>query len=171
MEHSVIRYGVRRSRLGWLLLAATPRGVCAVRIGEDRARLVRDLEHEFAFARLVQDSVALGEWLDVLEGCTEGRAPEVPLPLDVSGSAFERRVWRAIARIPPGETRSYGALARALRRPGAARSVGRACGKNPVALLVPCHRVVLGDGGLGGYRYGAARKRQLLAVEEKSERK
>ena len=90
------------------------------------------------------------------------------MPLDVSGSRVERRVWRAIARIPRGGTRTYGELARSVGRPGAARAVGSACGRNPVALAVPCHRVVRADGGEGGYRWGLARKRTLLACERRA---
>ena len=171
MASDLIRYTTRRCAFGWLLLAATPRGVCNVRLGDDRARLVRELEEEFAFARIEPDARGLAPWLASLEAGLAGRGEGDAIPLDVAGSRFEQRVWRAIARIPRGETRSYAAVARALGRPGAARAVGRACGRNPTPLLVPCHRVVRSDGSPGGYRFGARAKRRLLEREADAERK
>ena len=166
MQDGVIRFDSVRCSLGWLLVAGTKRGVCNVRLGSRRASLERELHDEFPFAELRRDARGLAPWVEALRRCADGRPPGRPVPLDVSGSRFEQRVWRAIAAIPRGETRSYGELARVLRRPGAGRAVGRACGSNPVALAVPCHRVVRTDGAEGGYRWGVDRKRRLLIAEE-----
>jgi AraC family transcriptional regulator of adaptative response/methylated-DNA-[protein]-cysteine methyltransferase len=166
MQDGVIRFDSVRCALGWLLVAGTERGVCNVRLGSRRDLLERELRDEFPFAELRRDAAGLAAWVEALRRCAEGRPAGCEVPLDVSGSRFERRVWRAIAAIPRSETRSYGELARALRRPAAARAVGRACGKNPVALAVPCHRVVRADGSDGGYRWGKRRKRSLLKAEQ-----
>ncbi len=152
-------------RLGFLLLAATPRGVCHVRFADDEAGLEPDLAAEFPFTALRRDEVGLKPWVDPLLAYVDGHAIEVRLRLDVAGSRFQHRVWKALSAIPRGETRSYAAVARSLGQPRAARAVARACSANPVAVLIPCHRVVASDGGLGGYRWGMERKRALLEVE------
>lgn len=162
-----VHYAVAKSRLGRLLVAVTPRGVCAVRLG---AR-VRDLEAELA--RELPGAVRTRDADGLLAGALEAalaalegeEAPSPALPLDVQATAFERRVYEAIRAIPRGGTSSYGELAARVGRPGAARAVGRACARNPVPLLVPCHRVVRADGEPGAYQLGAARKRALLARE------
>jgi AraC family transcriptional regulator of adaptative response/methylated-DNA-[protein]-cysteine methyltransferase len=151
--------------LGRLLVAATERGVCHVRLGADDAELEAGLAAEFPFAALRRDDAALAPWADAVACYAEGRTPRLHVPLDVRGSRFEQRVWDALRAIPRGATRSYGEVAAALGMPRAARAVGRACARNPVALVVPCHRVVAQGGGLGGYRYGLARKRALLERE------
>jgi AraC family transcriptional regulator of adaptative response/methylated-DNA-[protein]-cysteine methyltransferase len=162
---SRIRWSAVASPLGWLLVAATERGVCNVRLGPDPDGLESELRAEFPFAVLERDDAGLAAWGAALARAAAGRDPGLDLPLDVPASRFRRRVWDALRRIPHGETRTYAEVAAALGRPRAARAVGGACAANPVALLVPCHRVVPAAGGVGGYRWGAERKRALLLAE------
>ena len=159
-----VRFGTVATRLGRLLVAATERGICAVSMGDDDAALERSLRGEFERARVERDDAGIGRWLDAVARQVEGE-PAAALPLDLRGTAFQLRVWKLLREIPPGETRSYGAVAAAAGDPRAARAVARACATNRVALLVPCHRVVRGGGEAGGYRWGAARKRKLLEAE------
>lgn len=154
-----------RCQLGWLLVAATNRGVCAVKLGDAQAALEADLRREFPSAQVSADQFVHREWLTAILDRLQGTPRSVELPLDVRGTAFQWRVWLALQQIPSGETRSYSDLARAIGRPSAVRAVARACASNPVCLVVPCHRVIAKDGGLGGYRYGATRKAKLLARE------
>jgi AraC family transcriptional regulator of adaptative response/methylated-DNA-[protein]-cysteine methyltransferase len=154
-----------RCRLGWLLVAATAKGVCAVKLGAGQAAVEADLRREFPAALVSADRFVQRDWVTALLDSLDGHAPTVELPLDVRGTAFQWRVWRALQQIPPGETRSYSDLARAIGRPAAVRAVARACATNPVCLVVPCHRVIAKNGGLGGYRFGTRRKAQLLAGE------
>ena len=151
--------------MGRLLVAATEKGVCAVKIGGREAGLVSDLRKEFRGADLHQDDPMLGDWVEALSRHLAGSLPELDLPLDIRATAFQRQVWEHLKTIPYGETRSYQQVASELGRPGGARAVGRACAANPVAVVVPCHRVVRRDGGLGGYRWGMERKAALLAQE------
>jgi AraC family transcriptional regulator of adaptative response/methylated-DNA-[protein]-cysteine methyltransferase len=160
-----IRFTTVACPLGRLLIAATARGVCTVRLGDDDVVLGRGLAREFPQAELARDDAGLRRWAATLLRYLNGGRPRLDLPLDIRGTAFQWRVWRALRRIGYGTTRTYGQLARALGEPGAARAVARACAANPVALVIPCHRVVRGDGGPGGYRWGARRKRWLLARE------
>lgn len=164
-EREVIRFATVGTGLGRLLVAATARGVCAVSIGDGDGPLERALREEFPRASLARDDAGLGETTRALVAALEGVPSPAPLPLDLRGTAFQLRVWQALREIPPGETRSYGAIAAAIGAPRAARAVGRACATNRVALLVPCHRVVRGAGDPGSYRWGAERKRRLLAAE------
>lgn len=163
-----IASAVVRSPLGWLLVAVTRRGVCAVRFGNSRAALERAVRAEFPAALHGRATPRLRAAVRAALAAIGGRAPAPGLPLDVRATAFQRRVWQALRAIPRGETRSYGAIARAIGRPRAARAVGAACGANPVAVLVPCHRAVRGDGAPGGYAYGVPRKRALLAREKRA---
>jgi AraC family transcriptional regulator of adaptative response/methylated-DNA-[protein]-cysteine methyltransferase len=160
-----ITYTITQSRLGDLLLAATERGLCAVRFGESPASLERTLRREFPAATIRRDEAALQSWVDAVTNYLEGRQAQLDLPLDVQATAFQSRVYEALRAIPYGSTRSYSQVARAIGQPAAAREVGQACADNPVALVIPCHRVVRSDGGLGGYRWGAGRKRSLLERE------
>lgn len=153
--------------LGWLLVARSARGVCNLRFGDASAGLADGLRAEFPFADVREDAAALASCVRALGDYLEGRSESLGLPLDVRGSQFQRRVWDAIRAIPYGQTRSYGALARAIGSPRAFRAVAGACGANPVALAIPCHRVVPSVGGPGGYRFGAGRKSALLELEEK----
>ena len=151
--------------LGRLLVGATSRGVCAVRLGRSDAALEAALAREHPDVELRRDAAPLAPWVNTLLRHLAGRAARLDLPLDVEATAFQQRVWQALRAIPYGETRSYGAVAEAVGHPGAARAVARACAANPVALVIPCHRVVRGDGDPGGYRWGVARKRLLLEQE------
>ena len=152
---------------GVALVAATDRGLCAVRLGAEPAALERELRAEFPRATVTRDDSGMAEMAALVSDLAVGRPhPEVSgLPLDVHATAFRRRVWEALRRIPAGETRSYAQVAAAIGAPKAARAVGAACAANPVAVVVPCHRVVASDGSLHGYAYGLARKRQLLDAE------
>jgi AraC family transcriptional regulator of adaptative response/methylated-DNA-[protein]-cysteine methyltransferase len=168
---TTIRYALAGSTSGRLLVAATDRGICAVRLGDDDEEMAAALRRDYPQAAV--EPVAAGDplqdWVDAIlasmSAAGPSRAALQSLPLDVRATAFEWRVWRELQRIPRGATRSYGEVAAALGQPTAARAVARACAANPVALLVPCHRVVRAGGEPGGYRWGADRKRQLLAGE------
>lgn len=161
-----ISYTIGDSPMGRLLVAATAKGVCFVSLGGADAELEPALHAEFPkAARIVRDDEAILPALEVLLDFIAGRSPHVDLPLDVRATAFQRRVWQGLLAIPPGETRSYKQLAEALGLPNAQRAIGGACAHNPVALVIPCHRVTRGDGGLGGYRWGVERKKRLLQRE------
>ena len=158
-DAELIRYAVVPSRHGRLLAAATSRGVCAVTLGDRPAALERALRAEFPDAYIKADP-ALEPLAERIEA---GRADEVAL--DLRGTAFQRQVWQELRRIPAGQTRTYTDVANALGRPSAVRAVASACASNHVGLLVPCHRVLRRDGGLGGFRWGIERKRALLDAE------
>jgi AraC family transcriptional regulator of adaptative response/methylated-DNA-[protein]-cysteine methyltransferase len=162
-----IRYTIIDSPLGRLLVAATSRGLCAVSMGSSDASLRRALIEEYPAASLATDKGALSRWTKEILAHLDGKVPELALPLDVRATAFQWQVWKALAAIPRGETRSYADIAASIRRPQAVRAVARACAANPVALAIPCHRVVPAAGGTGGYRWGAVRKKALLAREGK----
>ena len=153
--------------LGWLLVAATATGVCAVKLGDSAAALEADLRREFPAATVVANRQVRGDWVRAIAGSINGSRRDLDLPLDIRGTAFQWRVWRALQAIPAGETRSYSDVAAAIGNATAVRAVARACATNPVCLVVPCHRVVGKDGGLSGYRWGAARKQRLLNREKK----
>lgn len=158
-----IRYTIVASPLGALLVGRTEKGVCAVLLDEADA-LVDDLAREFPSATLERDDAALGEWAAaVVEAAGGHGAPQVPL--DLLGTEFQRRVWEELQRVPPGTTVSYSDVAAAVGRPKAVRAVASACAGNHVAVVVPCHRVVRSDGGIGGYKWGLERKRALLESE------
>ena len=170
-----IRYTTVASPLGRVLVAATSRGLCAVTLGDDDTSLLEALRTEFPKADLTRVDAGRDEWLAAVVARIarqfDNRAaaqttPALP-PLDITATAFQWRVWEALTRIPAGETRSYADIARAIGEPDAARAVGRACGANKLALIVPCHRVVRTDGTPGGWRWGAARKQTLLERERR----
>lgn len=170
-----IRYTTVASPLGRVLVAATIRGLCAVTLGDDDAALLAALRKEFPHAELTRVDAGRDQWLAAVVArvarqfggqASVKAAPALP-PLDITATAFQWRVWEALTRIPTGETRSYADIARAIGEPGAARAVGRACGANKLALIVPCHRVVRADGTPGGWRWGAARKQTLLKRERR----
>lgn len=162
-----IAYTVADCRLGKLLVAATERGVSAVYLGADPAEMVAALEAEYPRAEIREDGSALGRWVTALVGFLDADGPHPDLPLDLRATAFQRRVWQELTRIPYGETRSYGEIAAALGQPKAVRAVARACATNPVSMAIPCHRVIGADGGLRGYRWGVERKEALLEMEAK----
>jgi AraC family transcriptional regulator of adaptative response/methylated-DNA-[protein]-cysteine methyltransferase len=155
-----------RCPLGWLLVAATGAGICAVKLGDTARGLETDLRREFPAARILRDELVPAKWVnEVVARLTGDGGRSQALPLDILGTAFQWRVWRALQAIPAGETRSYADVARAIGQPAAVRAVARACATNPVCVLVPCHRVVAKNGAAGGYRWGSARKQRLLAQE------
>jgi len=160
-----IRMLVGASSLGQVLVAATARGVCWVALGNDAAKLEAELWQHFTEARPAPPNRALRAHVRRILGWIERGEVADDLPLDLVGTRFQLRVWEELRRLPPGKTASYGELARKLEHPGAARAVGTAAGKNPVALLVPCHRLLRNDGAMGGYRWGVERKRTLLERE------
>lgn len=160
-----IRYTVAECPLGWLLVAATERGVCAVSLGDAPDDLETALRADYPAAAITRDDAGLGAWMKPLLRYLEGGQPHPELPLDVRATAFQRRVWEALQAIPPGETRTYSQIAASIGSPKAARAVGSACAHNPVSLVIPCHRAVREDGTLGGYRWGLARKAALLERE------
>jgi AraC family transcriptional regulator of adaptative response/methylated-DNA-[protein]-cysteine methyltransferase len=167
-EGMEIRYTIVACPLGRLLMAATERGICAVSLGDADEALVSALFAEFASARLRRDDKELNEWARALLRHLDGEQPHLDLPLDVRATAFQKRVWEELRRIPYGQTVSYGEIASRIGQPAAARAVARACATNPVALLTPCQRVVREDGDPGGYRWGVERKRALLEREKAS---
>jgi AraC family transcriptional regulator of adaptative response/methylated-DNA-[protein]-cysteine methyltransferase len=151
--------------LGRLLVAATARGVCAVAMGSSDSELTRALSLEYPAAAITADVGALAQWTASILAHLNGRAPRLDLPLDVQATAFQWQVWQALASIPYGETRTYSEVAASIGKPRAVRAVARACATNPVALAIPCHRVVPAAGGQGEYRWGAGRKETLLRQE------
>jgi len=161
-----IAYASAATPLGRLLVAATERGVCFVSLGESDAPLEQALAEEFPEASLRRDDSALSTTLVALLAYLDGAEPPTDLPLDIRCTAFQRRVWEELRRIPMGETRTYGEIAERLGQPHAQRAVGRACATNPVPLLVPCHRAVGRNGSVTGYRWGTQRKEALLALEQ-----
>ncbi len=164
-QGSEVHYTVVQCPLGLMLVAATERGICAVKFGDVEGELEQGLSSEFSQAHISRDDMAFREWVSVILRHVEGKQPHLDLPLDVRATAFQKQVWQALQAIPYGETRTYGEIAAELGMPGAARAIGHACATNPVSVIIPCHRVVRSDGGLGGYRWGLARKEALLRQE------
>jgi AraC family transcriptional regulator of adaptative response/methylated-DNA-[protein]-cysteine methyltransferase len=165
-----IRWSLVPTVLGQALVAATERGICAVALGEDAPALERELRDEFPKAQLERVDSGRDEFLAPrLRAVADALAQKhASVPVELIGTAFQHRVWQALMRIPAGETRSYAELAASLDAPKAARAVARACASNRVAVLVPCHRVIRGDGSPGGYRWGLPRKQALLAAEARA---
>ncbi len=161
-----IAYAVVACPLGRLLVAATERGICAVCLGEDEARLEAELRAEYAAAAIRRDEGRLGPWIEALLAHLGGEAPDLALPLDLQATGFQWRVWRELQKIPFGSTASYSDIAERIGQPTAVRAVARACAGNRAALVIPCHRVVRENGQLGGYRWGIERKRELLSNEK-----
>jgi AraC family transcriptional regulator, regulatory protein of adaptative response / methylated-DNA-[protein]-cysteine methyltransferase len=163
-----IHYTIVDSPLGRLLVAATDRGISALYLGEKDAPLKAALQKEYPRAEIDSDSSGsknLGGWVSKVLAHLRGKEPHLDLPTDVQATAFRRRVWEELKRIPYGATRTYSEVARAIGRPAAIRAVARACATNPVSVVIPCHRVVRADGNLAGYRWGLDRKRALLEHE------
>ena len=164
---AAIIYVIVDSSLGRLMVAATDKGVCKISLADNDESLEAALDREFPQARRTRDSGLLQEWAGVVAELVNGATPRpsAQLPLDVQGTAFQRRVWEALRGIPLGETRTYSEVADAIGQPNAVRAVANACGKNPTPVVVPCHRVVRSDGSLGGYALGTSRKEALLKRE------
>jgi AraC family transcriptional regulator, regulatory protein of adaptative response / methylated-DNA-[protein]-cysteine methyltransferase len=160
-----LKAAVARSSLGFVGIAMSERGLCALAFG-DSAKAAREaVQARFPKARLVEADGELNGALTRVVSLVEEPAGALDLPLDIRGTAFQERVWQALRKIPAGETRSYGAIARAIGKPTSSRAVAQACGANKIAVAIPCHRVVAGDGGVGGYAFGMKRKKALLAKE------
>ncbi|MCY4064683.1 MAG: methylated-DNA--[protein]-cysteine S-methyltransferase [Chloroflexi bacterium] len=151
--------------LGYLLVAVTERGICKLSLGDAPAPLVADLEAEFDRAERIADDEGVGYWVERIIAYLEGWQPNLELPLDLRATAFQLKVWGELQAIPVGETRSYSEVAAAIGQPTASRAVANACARNPVALIIPCHRIIRADKRLGGYRWGIERKRAILERE------
>jgi AraC family transcriptional regulator of adaptative response/methylated-DNA-[protein]-cysteine methyltransferase len=160
-----IRFALGQTSLGAILVACSARGICAITLGEEPEALLRELQDRFPRARLVGGDAGFEQLVAQVVGLVEAPQLGADLPLDVRGTAFQQRVWQALREIPPGQTLSYTELARRIGAPQAVRAVAGACAANLLAVAIPCHRVVRQDGGLSGYRWGVARKRELLKRE------
>jgi AraC family transcriptional regulator of adaptative response/methylated-DNA-[protein]-cysteine methyltransferase len=160
-----LEYTIAKSALGKVLVAATERGVSAVYLGDAESKLVAELRDEYPRAEISQASSGTQRWVREIVQLVEGKPAQEELPLDLQATAFQRRVWQELQKIPRGSTRTYSQVARAMGNPRAVRAVARACATNPVSIVVPCHRVVREDGKLAGYRWGLNRKEQLLTSE------
>jgi AraC family transcriptional regulator of adaptative response/methylated-DNA-[protein]-cysteine methyltransferase len=164
-EGMKLGYTFAKSPLGKVLVAATERGVSAVYLGDAEATLLEELRQEYPRAEIAPATDSFQRWVREIVLRIEGRQPHVELPLDLQATAFQRRVWKELQRIPRGRTRTYSQVARSLGQPKAVRAVARACATNPVSIVVPCHRVIREDGTLAGYRWGLSRKEKLLEQE------
>jgi AraC family transcriptional regulator of adaptative response/methylated-DNA-[protein]-cysteine methyltransferase len=162
---AAIRYTCADSPLGRVLIAATERGICAIQFGRTDGELLEGLKREFPFATRKPDMGGLKSWVHTLVSNLRGRKLDEALPLDIRATAFQRRVWTYLQSIPFGTTQSYSQVAKGIGEPRATRAVARACATNPVAIAIPCHRVVREDGSMGGYRWGMERKQALLEME------
>jgi AraC family transcriptional regulator, regulatory protein of adaptative response / methylated-DNA-[protein]-cysteine methyltransferase len=163
---ATIRYAISDSPLGRLLVAATDKGVCSIQFARSDGELLEGLKREFPFAVRKRDEGALQAWTEALLAKMTGKELDAALPLDIRATAFQRRVWTYLQSIPFGATRSYSQVAKAIGQPSASRAVARACATNPVAVAIPCHRVVREDGSISGYRWGVERKKALLEMEQ-----
>lgn len=165
-----INYACRATQLGLMMMAATNKGVCSVQFGDDVNTLLSQLKLEFPYAELTlsmaQDAPELDDWMAALDQHVNNGAPRPDLPLDIRGTVFQIKVWQFLLSIKEGDILTYGEVAKQIDHPKAVRAVASACGKNRIGVLIPCHRVLRSDGGLGGYRWGIERKRVLLANEK-----
>ncbi len=164
---ATIRYAIADSPLGRILIAATDRGICSIQFAKSDGELLQGLKREFPFAVRKPDDSGLQAWVGALLSQMTGKELNSTLPLDIRATAFQRRVWAYLQSIPFGATRSYGEVAKAIGQPSASRAVARACATNPVAIAIPCHRVVRKDGNTSGYRWGMERKKTLLELEQR----
>jgi AraC family transcriptional regulator, regulatory protein of adaptative response / methylated-DNA-[protein]-cysteine methyltransferase len=162
---AAIRFAIGQASLGAVLVAATDKGVCAIMLGDDPGGLARELEDRFPHAELVGGDPAFERMVAEVVGLVEAPGQGLDLPLDIRGTAFQERVWQALRAIPPGTTATYAEIAKAVGQPKAVRAVAQACAANPLAVAIPCHRVVRADGEISGYRWGVERKRELIARE------
>jgi AraC family transcriptional regulator of adaptative response/methylated-DNA-[protein]-cysteine methyltransferase len=166
-EGKMIRYGIAQAWLGTVLVAATEKGICAILFGDDVSELSDDLARRFPKARFepAEPGSDFQSWIAQTLRFLEAPQARFELPVDIAGTAFQEQVWRALQTIPSGHTASYAEVAERIGKPAAVRAVASACGANPIAIVIPCHRVVRSDGGLGGYRWGVERKQSLLKRE------
>lgn len=163
-----IRFAIGQCSLGAILVARSERGLCAILLGDDPAGLLADLERRFPAAELLGGEPGFERLVAQVVGFVESPHLDPDLPLDPHGTAFQQRVWQALRVIPPGHTLSYAELAARIGAPRAVRAVAGACAANALAVVIPCHRVLRSDGGLSGYRWGVARKRELLQREQEA---
>lgn len=163
-----IRFAVGECSLGSILAAASEKGICAILLGDDAEALTRDLQDRFPKANLIGGDAEFERWMAQVVGFVEAPRLGLDLPLDIRGTAFQRRVWRALSEIPAGSTTSYTEIAKRLGAPKAVRAVAQACAANSLAVAIPCHRVVRTDGAVSGYRWGVERKRALLDREARA---
>jgi len=166
--HMKISYAIADSALGKVLIGSTERGISAVYLGGEEGKLRAELRQEYPRAEIFPGSKTFSKWTREIVERIAGRPPRLDLPLDVQATAFQRRVWRELQKIPFGSTRTYTQIARQMGKPKAVRAVARACATNPVSIVVPCHRVIRADGSLAGYRWGLERKQKLLAREKEA---
>ena len=159
---AAVRYTIGECSLGLLLVAFGERGVCAILLDDDREALVQDLQRRFRRSTLIECPLAGNPWFDKVRSSVEDPSQPLDAPLQLHGTPFQQTVWQALLAIPPGTTSSYAEIARRIGAPTSSRAVGAAIAANPLAVIVPCHRVLRSDGGLSGYRWGVARKRALL---------
>ena len=164
-DGNVIRFALGECSLGSILVAMTEKGVCAIELGDDPEELLRELQDRFPKAKLIGGDRAFEQQIAKVVGFIEAPAQGLDLPLDIRGTAFQQRVWRALRAIPAGSTATYTQIAKRIGRPKAVRAVAQACAANAIAVAIPCHRVVRSDGSLSGYYWGVERKRALLARE------
>jgi AraC family transcriptional regulator of adaptative response/methylated-DNA-[protein]-cysteine methyltransferase len=160
-----IRYAITKCHLGSVLVAATGKGICAIEFGDDRNTLAAQLRDKFPKAEVRLADKGFATTVDAVVALLENPTRGLNLPLDIQGTVFQQRVWAALQKVPPGETASYTEIAERIGKPTAARAVAAACASNPLAVAMPCHRVVRADGGVSGYRWGVDRKRELLRRE------
>ena len=163
-----MRYTIAPSSLGYVLVAATERGICSVMLDDEPNTLVEKLREEFHSAHIKADGDSLRDSLAGVLDYVEGKQPHIELPLDIRGTAFQQRVWQALQQIPYGETRSYSQIAESMGQPQATRAVASAIANNHIAVVIPCHRVIRQDGSMGGYKWGLARKETLLQREHEA---
>jgi len=161
-----IEYSIVDSPLGRLLVAGTNRGICALYMGNSNSHLLTELRREYPAAEIQEDRSRLKPAVSRVLEHMRGAHPDLNLPLDLQATAFQLKVWKKLQAIPYGSTKTYSEVARSLGRPSASRAVARACATNPVSIIIPCHRVIRGDGNLAGYRWGLPRKKQLLETEK-----
>jgi AraC family transcriptional regulator of adaptative response/methylated-DNA-[protein]-cysteine methyltransferase len=166
-KDQVIAYALEKTELGWLLVAATAKGICSIEFGDNKKQLRENFVRKFSAASIDAADQKLCGWVSEIVSFIRTPVHGLRLPLDIRGTAFQRRVWQALQKIPLGTTMTYAQVADAIDQPRAHRAVARACAANQLALAVPCHRVVRKDGQMGGYRWGTGRKRQLLDREKK----
>ena len=164
-QGATIRFAIGRGALGEVLVAQSDRGICAITMGDDPQALLDDLQDRFPKARLIGGDADFERVVARVLAFVEAPGAGLDLPLDIRGTAFQQRVWQALQQIPPGQTASYAQIAERIGQPRAVRAVAGACAANPLAVVIPCHRVLRSDGGLSGYRWGIERKRDLLARE------
>jgi AraC family transcriptional regulator, regulatory protein of adaptative response / methylated-DNA-[protein]-cysteine methyltransferase len=161
-----IVYSVVTCSLGYLLVATTDKGICTIKLGDRPKELIKILTDEFQQATIIRDDQSHQDWIKKILNLITGTESDPDLPLDIRGTAFQQQVWQALQKIPYGETQTYTEIAQDLGKPKAVRAIANACGANPVALIIPCHRVVRNDGSLGGYRWGIERKQKLIEQEK-----